>query len=405
MCLIDILSRIKDEYGIMVKAVHINHNIRGAEALRDAEYVTKYCETNGIEIVCFSVDVPSLSRELGISEEECGRRVRYDCFEKVGCDAVATAHTMSDTVETVLFNLARGTGIKGLSGIPAKRKPNIIRPLIDCTRFEIEEYCKDNSLDFMTDSTNLTDNYKRNYIRHRIVPLLSEINPSVIKAIGKTAEVLSEESDFIEECACNLLKNAVCDDGYKIFEFLSSHPAVRKCAIKILLHEKMSKPVEQKHINISEEVINGTKGKAELSDGLYISVNDGIIHFRRNDIISTQWTSEVVNNKFSTPFGEYEIVKTDDINGIDLEKVKNKLVASSRREGDKIYIKKRKITKSLKKIYNEMKIPFSKRNELAVLRDGERVVWVEGIGTDGNYLPEDNSKNIVFIKKDVQKYD
>ena len=405
MCLIDILIRIKDEYGITLKAVHINHNIRGKEAERDAFHVKEYCDKNGIEFLLFNVNVPSLSKELGISEEDCGRKVRYECFEKAECDVIATAHTLSDSVETFIFNLARGTGSKGLTGIPAIRKPGIIRPLIDCSRAEIEDYCSENNIEFVTDSTNLTDEYKRNHIRHNVIPELFKINPSVVNSIAKSAEILSEESDFIEQCAYDLIDKSVEENCYSTEAFMSVHPAVRKRALRIILGEKMTKSVEQKHINLSEEAIISKKGKVQLSEDLYISVDSDIIHFCNNEICSEEWCSEVDDNCFSSPYGTYRLVQSTDTDGIDADKINEKLVASSRKDGDKIYLKKRKITKSLKKTFNEMKIPVSHRNEFAVLRDGDRIVWVEGIGTDGNYLPDDNSMNVISVIKEVDKLD
>ena len=166
----------------------------------------------------------------------------------------------------------------------------------------------------------------------------------------------------------------------------------------------MSKSVEHKHILISEEVIMGRKGKAELSDNLFVSVQSDKFVLCEDDIAPDPWFSDVEDNSFYSPWAEYKLVSSDDNRGIDMDKIKYKLVASSRKEGDRIYIKNRKITKSLKKAFNEMKIPLSKRNEIAVLRDGENIVWVEGIGTDGNYLPDENSKNVFSIKKDVSKY-
>ncbi len=405
MCLIDVLIRIKDEYGITLKAVHINHNIRGVEAERDAMHVKEYCDRMDIEFLLFNVDIPTLSKEMGISEEECGRTVRYDCFCKANCDVVATAHTLSDSVETVIFNLARGTGSKGLKGIPAKRSPNIIRPLIDCTRGEIEEYCEVNNIRYVTDSTNLTDNYKRNYIRHKIIPSLSEINVSAVKSIAKSAEILSEESDFIEQCAYDLLKKSACENGYRTVMFLTAHPAVRKRALRILLGEKMNKSVEQKHIHLSEEAIINKNGKVQLSEDLYISADSDIIHFCFNNACSDAWFAEVTDNCFSSPYFSYKLVQSTDEYGIDMDKVKETLVASSRKDGDRIYLKKRRITKSLKKAFNEIKIPAAERNEYAVLRDGENIVWVEGLGTDGNYLPDEDSKNVFSIIKEVSKHD
>ncbi|MCM1544504.1 MAG: tRNA lysidine(34) synthetase TilS, partial [Ruminococcus sp.] len=141
ICLLHFLSKIREKYGIVLSAVHINHNIRGEEAKRDENFVRCFCNSLGIECHVFSIDVPKLAKDLSLSEEECGRKVRYECFNKINADAVAVAHTLSDSIETVIFNLTRGTGLKGVCGIPPVRD-NIIRPLIEITRDEVEEYCE-----------------------------------------------------------------------------------------------------------------------------------------------------------------------------------------------------------------------------------------------------------------------
>lgn len=402
MCLIDVLIKLKVQYDIIIKAVHVNHNIRGDEALRDENHVRAYCKEKGIELLCFSVDVPKLSKELSIGEEECGRIVRYECFEKAGCDVIATAHTLSDSVETVLFNLVRGTGSKGLSGISAKRSPDIIRPLIDCTREEIEVYCESENLSYVTDSTNLTDDYSRNFIRHKIIPSLSEINSDAVGAISKAADIIDEESSFIEECAMKLIADSETENGYKRELFEKAHSAVIKRAFRILLQEKMGKSVEYRHIILCEDAFINRKGKIEIGKDLYISLKGDIISFSES-IDKTFWECSVKDKKAQTPYGEYELIKTDSAYGIDLSKIKGELKFTSRKDGDRIYLRKRKLTKSLRKLFNEMKIPEDKRNSLAVLRDGDKVVWVESAGIDGNYLSDEKKENNYIILKDGEK--
>lgn len=402
MCLIDILIKLKVQYGIIVKAVHVNHNIRGEEALRDENHVKAYCKSKGIELLTFSIDVPKLSKEFGISEEECGRKVRYECFRKAKCDKIATAHTLSDSVETIVFNLLRGTGSKGLSGISANRD-DVIRPLIDCTRAEIEDYCKSENLGFVTDSTNLTDDYSRNYLRNRILPLFSEINPSSFTAITKLGEIVKEESGFIEMEALKLISESCVENGYSKAAFLYSHPAVRKRAFRILLEKRMNKPVEYRHISLCEESILYKNSRIELARDLYISFESDIIHFCGAETAESSWSSEFENFTAETPYGKFELIRSQDKSGIDISKIKNKLTLSSRKERDRIYLKKRKVTKSLKKLFNEMKIPAAERNRIAVLRDGENVVWVEGVGIDGNYLLNEKSSEAYVIIKDGQR--
>lgn len=403
MCLTDILIKLKVQYDIIVKAVHINHNIRGAEALRDENHVRAYCKEKGIELFVFNEDIPSLSRKLGISEEECGRKVRYECFQKLGCDAVATAHTLSDSVETSVFNLLRGTGSKGLSGISPKREPNIIRPLIDCSREEIEAYCKKENIAFVTDSTNLGVDYSRNFIRHKVLPIFAEINPSYAASIAKAGEIIEEESSFINEKAVELLKVSALADGYSKEIFKKAHGAVRKRAFRLILEEKMSKPVEYRHISLCEEAILRKNNRIELSRDLYISFESDIIHFCTSEEAVAFWSAEVADFSSDTPFGRFELVESDEGYGIDASKIRNSLIFSSKSEGDKIYLKKRKVTKSLKKLFNEMKIPTHERNRIAVLKDGENVVWVEGVGIDGNYLKRADSDKVYVIMKDGHK--
>ena len=168
--LLHILYELRDELGITLSAAHLNHMIRGDEALRDENFARQECEKLGIPFFCERADVPKYAKEHRVSTELAAREIRYEFLSNVSDGLIATAHTASDNIETIIFNLARGTGLKGLCGIPPVRE-NIIRPLIFCTREEIEAYCSANRLSYVTDSTNLSDDYSRNKIRHTIVPV------------------------------------------------------------------------------------------------------------------------------------------------------------------------------------------------------------------------------------------
>lgn len=405
MCLLHILSSLKDKYGIIVKAVHVNHNIRGEEALRDERLVRDYCREKGIDLTVYSVDIPSLSSELGIGTEECGRRVRYECFEKAECDAVAVAHSLSDSVETTVYNILRGTGLKGLCGIPVKREPNIIRPLIECTREEIEAYCNKEKIPFITDSTNLTDDYTRNFIRHNIIPSFSRVNSSAVDNISRACAVFNEENDFIEKSAYDLIRKAETDGGYDAELLLSSHPAVRKRAVLILLNEKMTKQPLYIHTELVNSIIESKGGKVEVSSGVYASVKDGKLLFTGAEAKGGGfWMSAFEYGTAQSPYGVYRIESgkidyTAD-GAFDGEKIKGDLILTSRKEGDVFTFRNRKISKSLKKLFNEMKIPVGEREKTAVLRDGENIVWVEGVGVNSAYIPDGNCKKIFVIKKD-----
>ena len=403
MSLLEILSKLKQDYDIILKAVHLNHNIRGEEAMRDQKAVEDFCQKLGVECLVYSVDIPALAKDMGIGEEECGRIKRYECFKNAGCDAVATAHSLSDSIETMIFNLIRGTGVKGLCGIPAKRD-NIIRPLIDCSRKEIEAYCKENHIAYVTDSTNLSDDYTRNFIRHNIISSFAKVNENFESAISGTIETLKSENAFLESEKDALLKLSQTDKGFDISEISASEPAVRRRALADILRFYMSKDVERRHIDLLDEAILIGNGKIEVSKGLYIVVSGGIISAQGNETECEKWLCKSKDGIFNTPYGRYIIEHSSaeyiDKNSIDADKLKGELIMSSRENGDRYYDKKRGQTKTLKKLFNEKKIPPAVRNSIAILRDGENVVWIDGIGTDGKYLPDIKSKNVLIIKKE-----
>ncbi len=404
MCLLEILSSLKDKYGIILKAVHVNHNLRGEEALRDENLVRDFCKEKGIELSVYSVDINSLSAELGVGTEECGRKVRYECFDKAGCDAVAVAHSLSDSIETTVYNLIRGTGTKGLCGIPVSRKPNIIRPLIFCLREEIESYCKKEKIPYINDSSNFTDDYTRNYIRHNIIPSFEKVNPSFAANILRSGMILREENDFIEKTAFELINKSAVGELYDAESFSDVHPAVRKRAILILLSEKMKKQPLYVHTELVNSIIENKGGKVELSTDLFAKVENGRLSFLGKAEKAQPWAVDFVDFRAEGPYGTYFIVSSEFYNkndaAFDGEKIKGQLVLTSRRSGDSFVFKRRNISKSLKKLFNEMKIPADEREKVAVMRDSENIIWVEGVGVNADYIPDKNCKKIFIIKKE-----
>lgn len=206
VCMLHLLNSLKEELGIELTVVHVNHGIRGMEAERDAEFVEHISKKLGVECKIFHIDVPSIARNRKISEEETGRIERYAVFESVaqeiGANKIAVAHNLNDNSETVLFHLFRGSGLKGMTGIPVKRG-KIIRPLLCLTRSEIEEYLEKNQLNYCIDSTNKETEYSRNKLRLEILPYIKEnINSKADEHIVNTAEGLREVYDYIE-CQTN----------------------------------------------------------------------------------------------------------------------------------------------------------------------------------------------------------
>ena len=181
---------------------HVNHGIR-KEAIDDEEYVKKLCNKYKLKCCVKKVKVEELARKEKIGTEEAGRKIRYDFFEEIrekeNAKKIATAHTKNDSVETTLFNLLRGSGLTGLKGITPVRENVFIRPLIDCTKEEILEYCKEKKLEPKIDKTNFENIYTRNKIRNNLIPYLKEeFNPNIVETIYRMSEILYEEDKYIQ---------------------------------------------------------------------------------------------------------------------------------------------------------------------------------------------------------------
>nr|MDE6658573.1 tRNA lysidine(34) synthetase TilS [Eubacterium sp.] len=207
--LAEYFKSIQDKYSLTLKAAHIEHGIRGQESIDDCKFVEQYCKESGIECFVLHINVPEEAKNAGKGVEEYSREKRYEFFNSVDCDKIATAHTLSDNIETLIFRLARGTSIKGLCGIPPKRD-KIIRPLLNLKGEEIRWYLDENNIRYCVDSTNANNAYNRNHIRNKIIPLFSKLNENYESAFERLIESINEDNDFIEfesdkafDIACN----------------------------------------------------------------------------------------------------------------------------------------------------------------------------------------------------------
>ena len=210
--MLDILYKIKQNESINFEIIvaHVNHMIR-EEAMEDAIYVKDFCEKRNIEFYLKSIDVKKIANNNKIGTEEAGRKERYKFFDelakKTNANKIAIAHNKNDNVETVFMHILRGTGINGLKGIEAKRGM-YIRPLIECERKEIEEYCEENNLEPKIDKTNFENIYTRNKVRNIVIPYVQkEFNQNIIETIDRLSKLVTEEEGYMEKQIENAYKN------------------------------------------------------------------------------------------------------------------------------------------------------------------------------------------------------
>lgn len=408
MALLSVLNSVKDEYSIELSAAHVNHCLRGNDADRDEEFVVCKCTEMGIPISVLRADVAAEAKKNCEGLEECGRRIRYDFFASFGKDTViATAHNLSDKVETFLFNFSRGSALRGLCSIPAQRD-NIIRPLIECTKNEIVEYCERNSIEYVTDETNSDVKYSRNRIRHNVVTELSAINSSFELTAGRCIESINEDEAFISSLADELVLKAERKDGFDALVIASAPNPVKKRALIKIVEKRVNITPEQKFIPKLCELLEKS-GCCQINGGAYVRVRKGMLDFPEKTAEFSQ-TKLFDGAKFFEFCIETQIINIKEMNNLqnvskqgleyflDYDKIHGGIVVRSRTAGDKISLKTRGCTKSLKKLFNELAVAPEKRNSIAVFADEEGVVLVEGVGCDSRVTVGKNTERVLVIR-------
>ncbi len=408
MALLNVLYSLKDEYSLTLCAAHFNHGIRGDEAKRDEDFCVSVCREMGVELFVGCADIPALAKQKGIGVEECGRQERYAFFEHVAPGAkVATAHTLSDCEETFLFNLARGASLKGLTSIPPVRG-NIIRPLIDCSRDDIEYYCEQNNIAYVTDSTNLQDEYTRNRLRHKAVPELKKVNPSFDSAFSRCVNSIREDEELLSMLSDAAVERARLTDGFLTEPIAVLHPSLRRRAVATVIEEFTGEKPQAHHIEAVCGIIEAG-GDTQISGGISLRVSSGVL--RKVKPKSEEWYCEACFGINNLPYGDIKLELFDKNNKINIQnfnkhlldnalnydKINGKLFFSSIREGDKIRLRGRGVTKQLRRIFSEMHIEPELRRSIPVLRDSDGIVWVSGVGVADRAAVDSSTDSVVMI--------
>ena len=280
--MLDILRQIQEEFDFEIVVAHINHMIR-KEAIQDEEYVKKYCEKNSIEFFVKRIDVMSVANNRKIGTEEAGRFVRYEFFDEIlkqtESNKIAIAHNKNDKVETIIMHLLRGSGLSGLKGIEPIRG-NVIRPLIECERKEIEKYCDENRLEPRIDKTNFENDYTRNKIRNIVIPYIEkELNPNIIETIDRLSEVVKKEDRYLEKVALDVYDKILIkqEPGQIMLELkgFNEQDEVIKSRIILYTVKKLfgsSQGIEKIHINDIIKLCNNNIGNKYLTPNKKIKI-------------------------------------------------------------------------------------------------------------------------------------
>ena len=419
MTLLYVLYYLADEYELDLKVCHVNHGLRGAQADGDEELVRKTCQKLNIPFFVKKADVRAVCRQEKIGEEECGRRIRYEFFDECAKGGkIATAHTLSDKAETLIFNLTRGSSLKGLCSIPPVRG-NIIRPLILCTREDIEEFCEKNGIEYAVDCTNSDIEYSRNRIRHEVIPQLKVINPAFLKAIENLSESCALDERLLSGMCDKALDEAYISENVYSARVLSSlDKALLLRAVVRIIENSGSEANSSRVKEAADAVIKGgsvnlSSGRVFKSDKKTVRVllaedfssltgehNDFCFPFREGETVTPAGTVTIKKfnlEKYSRQKGCAKINNLLLYNVIGCDRISKDLVIRNRRSGDRITLYKRSVTKSLKKLFCEQKIPQADRSRQIIIADENGVLWVQSAGPDKRALPKDKNSEIYEI--------
>lgn len=420
MVLIFILNKLKNELKINLTVAHLNHMLRGKQADLDEEFVKDYCKKNNINFVSKRVDINSKAKRAKLGIEECARNERYDFFNSIFKDEdykIATAHNLSENAETVIFNLARGCYKKGLCGIPAKRD-NIIRPLIEVSKEQIINYAKANKIKYREDQSNFSLDYNRNKIRHKVIPVLKQINPNFEHTLLNLKDSLQQEEDFFEHKALEIERTSKKDNGFDVNIIKTFEKPIRFYFIKKIIDEKN---LSKKLLNLIDEIIISGFGAVQVEKNKILSVKNGLLKINypyKNLDIDTNFSLKFKPGEIKTGdertfevivLQEREIQKIKETdkklfkNLINYDIIGGTTVFRYRKNGDVFkQAGKKPITKTYKKLMQENHIGLEARNRLLVLSDENKILWIENIGASYYAKLSNNSKKAIFIKRKEQ---
>ena len=415
VALLSVLLALRPLFDLRLYAVHVHHGLRGTDADADEAFCRELCERMNVTYLCEHVNAAAFARENGLTVEEAGRELRYAAFEaaRAAWDAqkIAVAHHMNDNAETVLMRLLRGTGVSGLGGIPPVRGA-VIRPLIEIPRADIEAYCAAKGLASCVDATNADERFTRNKLRHVVLPMLArEVNPAVLQALARTAQLAEEENEVLDMLAAQAYEDCLYAEGLSIAA-LSVHPAaIQRRVLRRALEVRMGlKDVHMTHVDEALALCGGQTGRQ-------VSLPKGWTAARSYDLLCFTRATAEVGGAFEAVLlagGEVllpvsgqavtlsmaEEMRKNAIKvctkRVDYDKIEHGLVVRPRREGDVIVLPGG--TKKLKKHWIDSKTPREAREKAVLVCDGANVVWIVGGALSAAYAADAGTKHTAYLE-------
>lgn len=390
----------REQGRLRVSAAHFNHRLRGEESQRDEVFVRGLCHDLNVPLYTGEADVSAYAREQGVGVEEAARSLRYAFLERtqqeIGADRIATAHHAEDQAETMLLNLVRGAGTKGLGGIPPKRGA-IVRPLLLTTRREIDEYLNRKGCTYVEDSTNSQDICTRNILRHRVMPVLQELNPAFAEHAARSSLLLRADDAYLQS------QLPVTDgDGVDCRLLLELPYPLASRMVRSLWGGHLSSA----HVGQILEFARGdglgylhVPGAVIRRDGGRLWRNTPELELPDVPITGEQGSVRRGNQEFTWEIGEFhdEIHNSFNTFYLKYETIHGDLTITSRRDGDRIRFSGKSHTTRLKQLFQQEKLTQPQRAAVPILRDDHGIAAVFGFGMAQRCVPEIGEK-IICIK-------
>ena len=416
------LDRICRERGVALRALHVNHMIRGEEALRDEQFCRDFCMERGIPFDSVRIDVPALAKAEKTGLEECARKYRYMAFEeyrvKYSVSKIATAHNANDNLETILFNLSRGCSLSGVCGI-APVRGKIVRPLIEVSREEITAYAEENRLSCVYDSTNSDTDYSRNHIRHNIVPGLMKLNPSLIDTVSRFSRSAREDSEYLKSVADRY------EETYDVSTLASLPPPILKRVLSARFEKLTGSVPEAVHLEAMTELVSKGKDRSFVSlphrmtagiSGGKLIIGELPVSFAKPFCRTVrQGSNEIPEARASLYItesaddarrfaDELQIInKKFILKRIKMNDICGSLFVRSRENGDRYVYGN--MTRSVKKLLNSAKLSAGEKETLPFLCDEKGIIWIPGFPVRDSAKTDsrDQILNIIYFSeiKDV----
>lgn len=406
-----VLCELFHQANVSFGIAHCNFHLRGGESDADELFVSTLAMKYDAPFFRNDFETESYAQEKGVSIQMAARELRYNWFENLrrakGYDHIAIGNQLNDDIETVIINLTRGTGLRGVTGIPVKNR-NVIRPMLFASRTRIAEFAKENEIQWREDSSNQSDKYFRNDIRNNVIPLLKKYNPSLETTFSENIERFNQVQDLLDQQVARAIDVCITRNG-KTTE-LSIEKIKQFKPVKLFLREILLPfNFNANHVENIITLLEGVPGKQFFSDTHCITIDRNTIFIE--PIVNDKLENNTLVNSDSTrieiplhlnfkkqAIEDFELSKDSKIAQLDFDKLEFPLVLRKWQPGDSFYPLGMENRKKLSDFFVDMKLPLNKKQETYVLISGEDIVWVVGHRIDNRYSLTENTQKVYIVK-------